>query len=62
MTAVLAVILAFSAFVIGFTTGSLYKSSGTPTENERTAADESQLDRLREEYSNFLSYDGSEQQ
>lgn len=62
MTAVLAGVLVFSAFAIGFTVGCLYKSSETPTEDKSTPVDEPQLDRLREEYSNFLSYDGSEQQ
>ena len=49
-----------AAFLFGFLLGTLGKQSEKPTVKS-FSADSEELEKLRREYSNFLSYDGTEQ-
>lgn len=60
MTALAIIASAAAAFLFGFLLGTLQKGRGK-TANKSTPVLEEELQRLRREYSNFLSYDGTEQ-
>lgn len=51
---------AAAAFLFGFLLGTLRNGRGK-TANKSTPVLEEELQKLRREYSNFLSYDGTEQ-
>ena len=56
---ILFLLLAISAFMIGFLCG--YKKENSPRIRKPVAYDDEFL-RLQKEYENFLNYDGTEQQ
>ena len=60
MTAVAFFASAAAAFLLGFIIGTLSKGRGEPA-SKATPVLEEELQKLRREYSNFLSYDGTEQ-
>lgn len=51
---------AAAAFLFGFLLGALKAGRGKEAEKSHPAEDE-EIEKLRREYSNFLSYDGTEQ-
>lgn len=59
MTVLVILLASAISFLLGFLRGALQKPHKKIIEKRETLDDE--LKRLREEYSNFLSYDGSEQ-
>lgn len=60
MTAIAISASAAAAFLFGFLLGTLRNGRGK-TANKSTPVLEEELQKLRREYSNFLSYDGTEQ-
>lgn len=61
MTVFMVIISALSAFLFGFIFGTLSVPAAKTVKPENPAADDEALEKLKKEYSNFLSYDGSEQ-
>lgn len=60
MTAVAFFASAAAAFLFGFILGTLNKGRGEPASKANPVLEE-ELQKLRREYSNFLSYDGTEE-
>ncbi|MEE1005848.1 MAG: hypothetical protein U0L66_01490 [Acutalibacteraceae bacterium] len=60
MTALAIISSAAAAFLFGLLLGALKDRRGKGAEKSRPADDE-EIEKLRREYSNFLSYDGTEQ-
>lgn len=60
MTAVAFFASAAAAFLFGFILGTLNKGRNEPA-SKATPVLEEELEKLRREYSNFLSYDGTEE-
>ncbi len=56
------ILLFAAAFLVGFLLG-LFKSAAAPRRIDppKSAAQDEALEKLKREYQNFLSYDGSEQ-
>lgn len=54
------ILICISAFLFGFFLGSVELSAKNP-EPKIKAEENAELERLKHEYENFLSYDGSEQ-
>lgn len=61
MTVFIAVVCALSAFLFGFLFGALSAPAAKNAKPEKPAVSDEELKKLKKEYSNFLSYDGSEQ-
>ena len=61
MTVFIAVVSALSAFLFGFLFGVLSAPAAKNAKCEKPAVSDEELEKLKKEYSNFLSYDGSEQ-
>ena len=59
---IMLILLFAAAFLFGFLLG-LFKSAAQPCRFDppKSAAQDEALERLKHEYQNFLSYDGSEQ-
>lgn len=55
-------ICAAAAFLTGFVIGSTSPDTGAKRKNRVRPRDSEELERLRREYSNFLSYDGTKQE
>ena len=55
-------ICAAAAFLTGFVMGSTSPDTGTREKSRVKRQDSEELERLRREYSNFLSYDGTKQE
>ena len=60
MTALAIISSAATAFLFGFLLGTLKEGRGKKAAYSHPAEDE-EIEKLRREYSNFLSYDGTEQ-
>lgn len=61
MIIVIAFLLALTAFLLGFVFGTLFVPAVKTVKTVKPEKNEPELEKLKNEYENFLSYDGSEQ-
>lgn len=61
MIIVIAFLLALTAFLLGFVFGTLFVPAVKTVKTVKPEKSEPELEKLKKEYENFLSYDGSEQ-
>mgnify|MGYP004458360085 FL=1 len=61
MIIVIAFLLALTAFLLGFVFGTLFVPAVKTVKTVKPERSEPELEKLKKEYENFLSYDGSEQ-
>lgn len=61
MTALIVLTVSLAAFLFGFLLGAAAVPAPKPRPRAKTDGGNAELKRLKKEYSNFLSYDGTEQ-